>query len=280
MRLLTAAVLAALTVTPLTITPVHATWKGGSRPPTFVHIGTFDVTTNEGSEVAEIVASTWSGKTLLYTDSDAGLVGFVDIRDPANPKPAGVVPVGGEPTSVAVAGRYALVGVNTSEIVEVCLNDEDPPEFTKEYIEHWSGELAVIDIWRREVVRTIHLEGQPDSVAVSPWGRHAAVVIENERNEDVSLGLIPQGQGTDDSDECNLVATGEPKPGALVVVDLRGRPAHWTTRTVELTGLDGMVAPEDPEPEYVDITRRGEAVVTLQENNHIAVVDLKEAKVK
>ena len=38
-----------------------------------------------------------------------------------------------------------------------------------------------------------------------------------------------------------------------------------------LTGLAG-VAPTDPEPEFVDVNSLGETVVTLQENNHIAVV--------
>ena len=36
--------------------------------------------------------------------------------------------------------------------------------------------------------------------------------------------------------------------------------------------------PSDPEPEFVDINRRNEAVVTLQENNHLAIVDLPSAR--
>ena len=42
---------------------------------------------------------------------------------------------------------------------------------------------------------------------------------------------------------------------------------------VGLTGLSAY-APEDPEPEFVDINDRNEAVVTLQENNHMVIVDL------
>lgn len=45
-------------------------------------------------------------------------------------------------------------------------------------------------------------------MAVSPDGRYAAVVIENERNETVGDGLIPQGRITDTTDPRNLVATG------------------------------------------------------------------------
>lgn len=66
--------------------------------------------------VAEIVAASDDGNLLIYTDSQTENVGFVDITTPSNPfpLPADTLPVGGEPTSVAVAGPYALVGVNTS----------------------------------------------------------------------------------------------------------------------------------------------------------------------
>jgi hypothetical protein len=45
-----------------------------------------------------------------------------------------------------------------------------------------------------------------------------------------------------------------------------------------LTGL-AEVAPEDPEPEFVAFNEAGEIAVTLQENNHIAIVDAATGKV-
>jgi len=253
-------------------------------PQLFQHVATFDVTRNRVevggdeivSEVAEIVDVTKDGRTLLYTDSESELIGFVDITDPANPVEDGVVLLDGEPTSVAVHGRYALAGVNTSTTDEVYCADEDE-DFG--FITDWSGKLVVIDIASRTIVAEIPMGGQPDSVAVSPDGRYAAVVIENERNEDVSDGLIPQGSLTDTTDPCDLTASGAPVPGKLVVVKLRGKPQHWTTRDVNLTGLPGMFAAADPEPEFVDINRANMAVVSLQENNHIAIVNLRRGKV-
>src|SRR5690606_7893892 len=47
---------------------------------------------------------------------------------------------------------------------------------------------------------------------------------------------------------------------------------------VDLRNLS-PVAPEDAEPEFVDVNGRNEAIVTLQENNHIALVDLASGKV-
>lgn len=64
---------------------------------------------------AEIVAATADGMTLAYTDSPLGVLGLIDIANPAQPKPLGNIDMGGEPTSVAIAGRTALVAVNTSE---------------------------------------------------------------------------------------------------------------------------------------------------------------------
>lgn len=194
--------------------------------------------------VAEIVAATEDGMMLVYTDGAGKNIGFVDITDPYNPLPAGIVLLVDEPTSVAVAGDYALAAVNTSE----------------DYI-NTSGQLDVIDIASQVIIRSIDLGGQPDSVAVSPDGQYAAVVIENERDEDLGDGEPPQ-----------LPA------GFLVIVDLVGSVDEWTTRQVDLTGICDLF-PEDPEPEYVDINSNNIGVVTCQENNHIIMVSMADGQI-
>jgi hypothetical protein len=128
---------------------------------------------------------------------------------------------------------------------------------TSESFVNPSGDLVIVNSSTRQIVQRIALAGQPDSVAVSPDKRYAAIVIENERDEDVDDGLIPQ-----------LPA------GSLQILDLR----TLALRTVALTGL-AQTAPEDPEAEFVDINRRNEAVVSMQENNHLAIVDIERAKV-
>ncbi|MBL4608468.1 MAG: esterase-like activity of phytase family protein, partial [Pseudomonadales bacterium] len=80
---------------------------------------------------------------------------------------------------------------------------------------------------------------------------------ENERDEDLGDGAPPQAPA-----------------GYMVIVDMIGAPTEWTMRNVSFTGLDGMRFANDPEPEFVDINSDNIAVVTLQENNHIALVDL------
>jgi len=194
---------------------------------------------------AEIVAASSDGMTLIYSNSPKGEIGFVDISDVKAPKGLGALAMSGEPTSVTVLGSLALVAVNTSA-----------GDFVKP-----SGKLVVVDIATRKEVASIALPGQPDSIAVSKDGKFIAVVIENQRDESLNKGAMPQ-----------LPA------GSLVIVDVAGAAGTWKTRTVDLTGI-ATLFPSDPEPEYVDINENNIAVVTLQENNHIALVDLATGKI-
>lgn len=192
--------------------------------------------------VAEIIAATADGMTVVYTDSPGERLGLIDITDPANPRPAGAVALGGEPTSVAISGGYAFAAVNTSE----------------SYVAP-SGHVAVIDIATTSIVATCDLGGQPDSIAISPDGRFLGVAIENERDEDLNDGVLPQMPA-----------------GGFAILDLGddGMPANCdAVRMVDMTGL-AAVGGDDPEPEYVDINADNIAVVTLQENNHLVLVDM------
>ena len=242
---LTAAMLLTVGVTTscsFTGSPHGLSSDGKAAPKTFVKVGELAVAANDGSEAAEILAASTNAQTLLYTDSPAGALGFVDISTPAAPTSEGILTLDGEPTSVAVKDGHALVAVNTSEsFVE--------PE----------GHLAVVNVNRREIDARCDVGGQPDSVAISPDGAYLAVAIENERDEDLNDGALPQ-----------LPA------GHLAVFELDddGMPSNCdAVRIVELTGL-AEIGGDDPEPEYVSINDDNMAAVTLQENNHVAIVDL------
>lgn len=144
----------------------------------FDRVATLPVFRNSSPDqntAAEIAAATKDGRLVVYTDSPAERIGFIDLADVAAPRPDGVLPMPGEPTSVKIVGDLALVVVNTST------------SFTAP-----SGRLVVVDVRSREIVAEHDLGGQPDSIDVSPDGRYAAVAIENERDEDVNGGAIPQ----------------------------------------------------------------------------------------
>lgn len=193
----------------------------------------------------EIIDATADGMTLVYTDSPLEALGLIDITDPANPAPKGNIALPGEPTSVAVVGTTAYVGVNTS----------------KSYTQP-SGLLKAFDISTGAETGSCDLGGQPDSVAKSKDGAFLAVAIENERDEDLNDGLMPQ----------------MPAGNLVMINTANGGLDCASMKVIGLTGL-AEIASDDPEPEYVSINGLGETVVTLQENNHLVILS-KDGKVQ
>ncbi|MGC3938604.1 esterase-like activity of phytase family protein [Roseobacter sp. EG26] len=220
----------------IALSPAHAEMN-------FNRIASFPVTANFEGDVpeetsAEIIDVSGDGLTLIYTDSPAGVIGAIDITNAHAPLPKGTLPMQGEPTAVSVIGNIAFVAVNTSE------------SYTAP-----SGMIKAVDLVDMQVVQSCQLGGQPDSTARAKDGSFLAIAIENERDEDLGEGRVPQMPA-----------------GDLVLVDVAdGRMDCGSMRRSGLAGL-ADIAGEDPEPEFVDINGLGEVVVTLQENNHIAIV--------
>ncbi len=183
---------------------------------------------------AEIITASDDGMTLVYSDSPGGGIGFIDITDPAAPKPAGYVAIDGEPTSVTIIGDKVYTGVNTSE------------SFTNP-----SGQLVVIDLASKTIDASYDLGGQPDSVAHNAAGTLIAIAIENERDEEINDAAIPQAPS-----------------GFVVIFDVAAK----TLKTVDVTGLADIV-PEDAEPEFVAFNANDEIALTMQENNWIVLID-------
>ena len=180
--------------------PKHGHSHGRMHERLFQPAASFDVRAGIGSGVSEIVDASSDGRQLVYTDAENGAIGFVNIANPSAPGGQGTVAMGGEPTSLVVVGRFVLVAVNTS------------PSFVAP-----SGELKVVNRFTRRVVASHPLGGQPDSIAVAPDKRRVAIVIENERDEDLNDGLIPQAP-----------------TGTLLIVDLVGHPRNWSIREADL----------------------------------------------
>lgn len=246
-RNLAAAAAAALTIAAL---PVAAT---AAPTQSFSPLASWNV---PDGGVAEIVSATADGRTLLYTNAGDGLLGFVDISDPAAPADLGAIDVGGEPTSVSVmATGKAVVVVRTDE-----LEEGQAPVIRP-------GKLLVVDVATRTIETTIPIGHHPDSVAtgVRNGTPFAVVAIENEP-------VVVDGDGKlTDADE-----PGDPGdvsgPGTLQVVDL----ATGTVHDVPLALPAAFPFADDPQPEFVDL-RGTRAVISLQENNAYALLDVGKA---
>ncbi|UXN05795.1 esterase-like activity of phytase family protein [Bartonella sp. HY761] len=209
----------------------------------FNRIASFPVHHNQADKAtktsAEIISASEDGNVLVYSDSPSGAIGFIDIADPQKPQPLGLVKTDGEPTSVVFAGKNVLAAINTSK------SFKDP-----------SGELLTIDFEKKSIEAKCDLGGQPDSIAVNHDKTLLAIAIENERDEDLNDGALPQMPA-------GFLILGSIKNG---VVDCS------SLKRIDLTGL-ATIAPEDPEPEFVSFNSKNEVAVTLQENNHIVIVD-------
>lgn len=215
--------------------------------------------------VAEISAVSEDGLTLVYSDALGKRIGFLDISDPGAPVGLGTVSLatlghaGDEPTSVSIVGDFVLV------VVDETGSDLANPK----------GRLDVLRLDDRSRVASIDLGGQPDSIAISPDGKYAAIAIENQRDEDLDVGGVEGGLP-------------QAPAGFVQIVKLTSsKPSSWKAQPVSLT--DGKAAPiltaagifavTDPEPEYVAFSPAGELAVSLQENNGIVLIDVRNRKV-
>lgn len=225
----------------LTATLLATTASAGAAE-YFNRIASFPVALNnlDAEETsAEIITVSEDGMTLIYSDSPGGGIGFIDITDPKAPAAKGFLSLDGEPTTVVVIGDKLFSGVNTS----------------KSFVEP-SGNLSTIDLASQTIEASCEIGGQPDSVARNADGSLIAIAIENERDEDLNDGEIPQMPA-----------------GSLALLNVvDGAVDCDSLKIVDLTGL-AEIAGDDPEPEYVSINSLNEVVVSLQENNHFAIVD-------
>ena len=156
---------------------------------------------------------------------------------------------------MAVYGDYLLVVV-----------DETGGDFASP-----KGRVDIVRISDRTRVSSIDLQGQPDSIAISPAGApgkpKAAIAMENQRNEEHNDGNLPQ------------LPT-----GFVQTIDLSGEPKDWKAtpirfeddngKLLDVVQKAGLDTPEDLEPEYVSINGKNQLAVTLQENNGVAIIDL------
>ncbi|HZG84304.1 esterase-like activity of phytase family protein [Paenibacillus sp.] len=232
----------------------------------FRQIGTF-VVPNGG--VAEITAATPDGKILAYTNSGDKNVGIVDFADPKVPQLKTEIAMPGEPTSVAITGdgNYGIAVVNTS-----IKEEGDKPQLTP-------GKLVVINLKTNAVVGDVSIGAGPDAVAVTTIGKetYAVVAIENE-----PVVVDKDGNLTDAEEpglEGDISGPGTVQIVALNWSDLSKSVVKTISFAAQQLADKGLLFPEDPQPEFVKI-KNGLAAVTLQENNGVAVIDVKSAALK
>ena len=208
---------------------------------------------------AEIVAHDAATQRLFVTNAADNTIDILDINDPTDPSRLLQVDLnayGGGPNSVAVHDSVVAVAVEADEKTD-------------------RGSVVFFDT-AGNFINSVEVGALPDMLTFSNNGRWLLVANEGEPNDDYSID--PEGSVT----VINM------RRGAA---DLRARDVRtadfrrfnqrwWNVLGVRIYGPGASVA-QDLEPEYITIDDRNRyAYVTLQENNAVAVIDIRRARVQ
>jgi 2',3'-cyclic-nucleotide 2'-phosphodiesterase (5'-nucleotidase family) len=263
-RLASLAALLSLALAGLISGPTHAARQAASSTLSsvaFAPVGTYR--TGLGPASAEIAA--WSDDRLYVTNSASNTLDIVDVRDPSAPtllRRIDLSPYGAGPNSVAVRPKAVAVAMEAAP-------KTDPGK--------------VIFFSRDgQYLNQVTVGALPDMLTYSLDGRYLVVANEGE----------PNSYGRPDSVD---------PEGTISVIDMRGNPLRLTqadVATIDFRAFNaggpraaelppgvrifgpGASVAQDLEPEYISITPGSEtAYVSLQENNALAVIDLRARRV-
>jgi hypothetical protein len=206
---------------------------------------------------AEISAYDKDSKRLFVVNAQGKRIDVLDLRDPAAPAllfSIDATPYGAVVNSVAVDDGCVAVAVENTVKTE-------------------PGK-AVFFNTDGEFLSAVTVGALPDMLAFTPNGKYVLVANEGEPSDDYSVD--PEGS-------LSIIKV---SAGAKNLTQNHVRTAGFTAfngatldPSIRIFGPNATVA-QDLEPEYLAISSDSKfAWVTLQENNAIAVVDIKRAKV-
>ncbi len=225
-------------------------------------IGTY-ATNIFASGAAEIVAHDVTTQRIFVINASAQGVDAIDISDPTNPTLVGtfdVKPYGKQANSVAVHNGIVVASVEANF-------KQDP------------GRAVFFDAPTLSYLSDVQIGSLPDMVTFTPDGYFVLVAIEGEPADDYSVD--PEGS-------ISVIDLRYTIPENLTAANVatadfsrfNHRPLHRSVRVFS----PGATPAQDFEPEYITVFGYGphhwKAMVTLQENNAVAIVDVASAKVK
>jgi hypothetical protein len=234
------------------------TWNAYAGQPKGVGlepIGTFE--TGEFDEsAAEIVAYDELSSSLFVINANDKTVDVLNISDPTTPVLSGSIDVA---TAIPESGGVNSVAVHEG-LVAIAVEHDDKQS---------NGWVAFYDT-DGTFLNQVSAGALPDAVTITHNGQYALAANEGEPSDDYSV---------------------DPE-GSVTIVDLRNGVMNATTATADFTAYNGG-APEgvrisgpgasvaqDLEPEFIATSfDSSTAWVTLQENNAMAIIDIKNATV-
>lgn len=236
---------------------------------------------------AEIVGYDPTSKRMFMVNAVAAEIQVLNMSDPANPVLAGKLDFKSYATTAGSTPQVNSVAVSNGTVA-VALADANPTAAGKVVL--FKADVAVSSTAAAPAgARAMEAGVGPDMVTFTPDGKKVLVANEAESiNERAATDTYYNGGNP-------FVAN-----GGITVVTLGSDPgtaiANATVQQLDFTAYDGKEgwlrergvriaaganASNDLEPEYIAVSPDGkQAMVTLQENNALAVLDLSTATAK
>jgi predicted extracellular nuclease/2',3'-cyclic-nucleotide 2'-phosphodiesterase (5'-nucleotidase family) len=219
-------------------------------------IGTFETGVfDEGA--AEIVSYDAATERLFVINSDAVTVDILDVSDPTNPTRISQIDAtefGDGANSVAVNNGLVAVAIE-GEAIDA------------------NGQVVLLDT-DGNVLNSVDVGILPDMVTFSPDGTKVLTANEAEPNEDYtvdpegSVSIIDISGGVENLTQDDVTDAG--------FTAFNDQQEALEESGVRIFGPNATVA-QDLEPEYITVTPDNNfAYVSLQENNALGVIDLRE----
>lgn len=207
---------------------------------------------------AEIVAHDPRTQRLFVVNSAAASIDVLDILDPTNPVKVATI----DATELGAAANSVAV---SRGIVAVAIEAETKTD---------NGMVAFYRSSDLKLLSTVEVGALPDMLTFTPNGLYVLVANEGEPSDDYTV---------------------DPE-GSVSIIDLRRGVKRATVRTADFMAYIGREdelrakgvrifgpeanAAQDLEPEYITVSDNSRtAWVALQENNALAVVDIKRAEI-
>jgi len=239
-----------------------------ARPPfslSLTPIGTHTNGPPYNTSAAEIVAHEPATQRLFVVNAQGRRIDVLDIQDPTAPTKIGELDLSSVgPVVNSVAARNGVLAV----AVEAEIKTD-------------SGMVVFYDV-DLNITGAVKVGALPDMLTFTPDGRHVLVVNEGEPNTYNDFGSETNGPSIDPE-------------GSISIINLDWGPKHANNRvrtvrftefnnkpldpSVRIYGPNATVA-QDIEPEYITVSADSKtAWVTLQENNAIATIDIRTARI-